>query len=188
MASLHRGLSRVSVRGAALLTTLEERAVVWGRGRSPGHQVPSGSCGQGDLANPEVRSLLPGRLCSPRWFSLFFIPRLFWKLAAMGTESLEGQASFPPTPGLPPPLFLLNWFLVLWLSGRLFILIATPQNKSLMNQLVGGAISSRLPPGSEGDALPGSQPGLPLSEEVVARYWVATCAGRDSAFLPSGVV
>lgn len=92
---------------------------------------------------------------------------------------------FPPTPSLPPSLFLLNWFLVPWLSGRLFILIATPQNKSLMNQLVGRAISSRLPPGSGGGAWPGSQPGLLLSEEAVARYWVAAAHG---SFLPSGVV
>lgn len=31
-------------------------------------------------------------------------------------------------------------------------MIATPQNKSLMNQLVGRAISSRLPPGNGGGA------------------------------------
>lgn len=90
-------------RGTALFTTLEEETE-WGWDRSQGHQVPSGSCGQGDLANPEVGTLLPRWLCPLRWFSLFSIPRLFWKLAAMGTESLEGPGLFFL---LPPPPFLL---------------------------------------------------------------------------------
>lgn len=109
MASLHQSLSRESIRGATLFTTLEKKAIVWGRGRSPGHQVPSGSCGQGDLANPEVRTLLPGELCSPRWFSLCFIPRLFWKLAAMGTESLEVPGLFSLLP--PHPLHLYSFLI-----------------------------------------------------------------------------
>lgn len=73
-----------------------------GTGRPPvlsSMEGPSGSHEQGDLANPKVGTLLPGSLCSPQWFSLFFIPRLFWKLAAMGTESLESPlAFFPPAP------------------------------------------------------------------------------------------
>lgn len=109
MASLPRSLRRGSVRGAAPLTTLEKKTIVWGKGRSPGHQVPSGSCGQRDLANPKVRTLLPGQLCFPRWFSLFFIPRLFWKLAAMGTESLEGPGLFFL---LPPASLHLYSFLI----------------------------------------------------------------------------
>lgn len=92
-----------------------------GRERSPGLRptgVPSGSHEQGDLANPEVGTLLPGSFCSPQWFSLFFISRLFWKLAAMGTESLESPGLFsPPAPTPPSSSFPLNWFLVPWLSG-----------------------------------------------------------------------
>jgi hypothetical protein len=92
----------------------------------------------GDLANPEVETLLPGPLFSPRWFSLFFIPRLFWKLAAMGTESLESPSLFflpAPTP-FPSP-FPLNWFLVPWLSGWTVYFDCNP-TEQIFNELACG--------------------------------------------------
>lgn len=72
--------------------------------------MPFGSQEKGDLTDPEVGTLLPGWLFFPRWFSLFFIPRLFWKLAAMGTESLESPGLFPPP--APTPTFHLHSLLI----------------------------------------------------------------------------
>lgn len=90
----------------------------------------------------------------PSAFHYFSFPDYFGSWLPWELSLWKAQASFSSYPCPPPSLFLLNWFLVPWLSGRLFILIATPQNKSLMNQLVGRAISSRLPPGSGGGAWP----------------------------------
>ena len=74
----------------------------------------------------------------------------------MGTESLESPGLFSPPahpPSLPSPVPL-NWFLVPWLSGWSVYFDCSSQNKSLMKQLVGRAISSRLPLGSGGGAGP----------------------------------
>lgn len=86
----------------------------------------------------------------------------------MGTESLESPGLFPP-PTLTPTSHLRSLLIGFQFPGfqaGLFILIATRQNKSLMNQLVGRAISSRLPPGSGGGVQPGPrhQPQPPQEE------------------------
>lgn len=93
----------------------------------------------------------------------------------MGTESLESPGLFSPScppPSLPSP-FPLNWFLVPWLSGWSVYFDCSSQNKSLMKQLVGRAISSRLPLGSGGGA--GPETARDAWEEAVARR-----AGRQS--------
>lgn len=155
-------------------------------GSGAGHQVircPLGAVGRG------IQPILRSGLSCQDGFALSVVLIIFRSQTIL-EAGCHGNGVFgrprslsPSTPTPFPSLFLLNWFLVPWLSGRLFILIATPQNKSLMNRLLGRAISSRLPPGSGGGAWPGSQPGLPLSEEAAAsRYWVAACTRAQSSF------
>lgn len=102
MASLHQSLCRGSVRGVALLTTLEKKRTLCGGGAgSPGHQVPSGSCGQGDLANPKVRTLLPGQLCFPGGFHYFSFPDYFGSWLPWEPSLWKAQASFSSYPCSP---------------------------------------------------------------------------------------
>lgn len=92
------------------------------RDRSPGLQptgVPSGSHEQGDLANAEVGTLLPGAFCSLHsGFHYFSFPDYFgsWLLWELSLWKAPASFPLPPPPLLPAP-FPLNWFSVPWLSG-----------------------------------------------------------------------
>lgn len=73
-------------------------------GKRQGHQVtrcPSGSCGQGDLANPKVRTLLPGQLCSPGGFHYFSFPDYFGSWLPWEPSLWKAQASFSSYPCSP---------------------------------------------------------------------------------------
>lgn len=100
------GLGGRPRRGFAPLTALR---VGGGRGRVTGaltHLAALWEPGERDLANPRSGLSCQDHFSLHCGFHYFSIPRLFWKLAAMGTESLKAPAPFPscpPTPN-PPPL------------------------------------------------------------------------------------